>query len=119
MAAVNAPLRLAFLGCGFITRVHSRILRSFGRDVAVSYASRDAARAEAFTRQFGGVRSYAEYEAAIDDPSVDAIVIAVPPRYHLPLLLRALEAGKHVLVEKPALLTSAEYLAAIAAQLAP
>ena len=42
------PLRLAFLGCGFITRLHSRNMRRLGREIVLSYASRDAAKAEAF-----------------------------------------------------------------------
>jgi predicted dehydrogenase len=104
-----APLRLAFLGCGFITRVHSRNLKALGGGIAPSYASRDAARAEAYCREHGGVRSYGEYAAAIDDPAVDAVVVAVPPRFHLDLTLRALEAGKHVLVEKPAFLRLDDY----------
>jgi UDP-N-acetyl-2-amino-2-deoxyglucuronate dehydrogenase len=96
------PLHLAFLGCGFITGVHSRILRSLGREVACRYASRDAAKAEAFRRRFGGERSYGDYQSAIDDPEVDAVVVAVPPAFHLELTRRALAAGKHVVVEKPA-----------------
>ena len=96
------PLRLAFLGCGFITRVHSRHLHALRGEVMPGYASRDASKAEAYCRQFGGVASYADYVGAIDDPGVDAVVIAVPPRFHLDLTLRALAAGKHVLVEKPA-----------------
>jgi UDP-N-acetyl-2-amino-2-deoxyglucuronate dehydrogenase len=99
------PLRLAFLGCGFITRVHSGHLGALGSDVVPAYASRDATRAEAYCRKYDGRRSYAEYESAIGDPDVDAVVIAVPPRFHLDLALKALEAGKHVLVEKPAFLT--------------
>jgi predicted dehydrogenase len=77
--------------------------------VAPRYASRDRARAEAYCRRFGGGASYGDYLDAIADPAVDAVVIAVPPRVHLDLSLRALEAGKHVLVEKPAFLTMAEY----------
>jgi predicted dehydrogenase len=96
------PLRIAFLGCGFITRVHSRHLRSFRDDVTCAYASRDTTRAAAYCREFGGAGSYGEYAAAIDDARVDAVVIAVPPRLHLDLALQALAAGKHVLVEKPA-----------------
>jgi predicted dehydrogenase len=96
------PVRLVFLGCGFITRVHSRHLRSVRRDVTWAYASRDAARAGAYCRTYGGSGTYDAYAAAIDDPRVDAVVIAVPPRFHLDLALRALAAGKHVLVEKPA-----------------
>ena len=110
------PVRLAFLGCGYITRVHSRHLTSLRREVTCSYASRDAARAAAYCRRFGGAGTYAAYAAAIEDPRVDAIVIAVPPRFHLELALQALAAGKHVLVEKPAFLHMEEYEAARAAR---
>jgi UDP-N-acetylglucosamine 3-dehydrogenase len=102
-------VRIAFLGCGFITRVHSRHLRALGADVACAYASRDQGRAEAYCREFAGACSYGDYDAAIADPRTDAVVVAVPPRFHLDLTLKALAAGKHVLVEKPAFLTSADY----------
>ena len=110
------PLRIAFLGCGFITRVHSRRLRSLRGDVVCSYASRDRDRAEAFRRKYGGAASYADYTAAIEDPRVDAVVIAVPPRFHLDLTLQALAAGKHVLVEKPAYLRMGDYRAVLEAR---
>lgn len=99
---VAGPLHVAFLGCGFITRVHSRNLRALRREIAPGYASRDRGRSDAFCRQFGGAAAYADYSAAIEDPRVDAVVVAVPPRLHLDLTLQALAAGKHVLVEKPA-----------------
>lgn len=109
MSSVTPPLRLAFLGCGFITRVHSRHLRALRSDVLPAYASRERAKAEDYRQRFGGSASYGDYEAAIDDPAIDAVVIAVPPRLHLHLALRALAAGKHVLVEKPAFPTMADY----------
>ena len=109
MASVTPPLRLAFLGCGFITRVHSRHLRSLRRDVIPHYASRERSKAEDYCRQFNGGAAYGDYVEAIGDPQVDAVVIAVPPRFHLDLALRALQAGKHVLVEKPAFLTMRDY----------
>jgi predicted dehydrogenase len=110
------PLRIAFLGCGFITQVHSRHLRSFRRDIVCGYASRDAAKAEDFRLRYGGGKSYPDYGAAIHDPDVDAVVIAVPPKFHLDLALRALEAGKHVLVEKPAFPRLEDYQAVCAAR---
>jgi len=106
---VADTLRLAFLGCGFITRVHSRHLRSFRHQIVPGFASRDPARADRFRRQYGGSTSYSDYRAAIDDPQVDAVVVAVPPRFHLDLTLCALGAGKHVLVEKPAFLRLEDY----------
>ena len=110
------PLRIAFLGCGFITRVHSRNLKALGPDILCSYASRDGDKAAALCRQFAGARSYASYGEAIDDPRVDAVVVAVPPRFHLDLTLRALEAGKHVVVEKPAYLRMEDYERALEAR---
>ena len=110
------PLRIAFLGCGFITRVHSRNLRALKADIVCSYASRDAARAEELCRRYGGAGTYREYAAAIDDPGVDAVVIAVPPRFHLELTLQALQAGKHVVVEKPAFPRMEDYQTVLAAR---
>jgi predicted dehydrogenase len=106
---VPPALRVAFLGCGFITRVHSRHLRALGGEFALSYASRDRSRADDFRRQFGGQASFAGYDAAIESPNVDAVVVAVPPTFHRDLALRALAAGKHVLVEKPAFPVAGDY----------
>jgi predicted dehydrogenase len=101
-------VRIVFLGCGFITGVHSRHLKSIP-EIVRRYASRDRARADEFCRRFGGEQIYPGYDDAIADPAVDAVVVAVPPRFHLDLTLKALRAGKHVLVEKPAFLTMADY----------
>jgi predicted dehydrogenase len=109
-------LHIAFLGCGFITRVHSRHLGRLRSEIVCSYASRDPDKAEQFRRSFSGQRSYASYEEAIRDPGVDAVVVAVPPRFHLDLTLRALEAGKHVLVEKPAFPRLEDYETVLAAK---
>jgi predicted dehydrogenase len=103
------PLRVAFLGCGFITQVHSRHLRSLRQAFVPSYASRDTGRAAEYCLRHGGDATYPNYSAAIADPRIDAVVIAVPPMFHLDLALRALAGGKHVLVEKPAFLSMADY----------
>ena len=112
----TSPVRLAFLGCGFITSVHSRHLRKLSDEFVCSYASRDLRRAEEYRRQYAGARAYGDYGAALDDRSVDAVVVAVPPRFHLELTLNALRAGKHVLVEKPAFPRRSDYEAAKAAR---
>ena len=102
-------LRIAFLGCGFITNVHSRNLRALGATVVASYASRDAAKAAEYCRAHKGARSFGDYDTAIADSNIDAVVVAVPPKFHLDLTLKALAAGKHVLVEKPAFPTLADF----------
>ena len=104
-----SPLRIAFLGCGFITRVHSRTLRRFKSEIVCGYASRDKDKAESFCGEYRGTGTYSDYADAINDPAIDAVVIAVPPSFHLNLTLQALSAGKHVLVEKPAFPTLGDY----------
>lgn len=113
---MTRPLHVVFLGCGFITRVHSRHLRSLSSEFVCSYASRDRVRAEAFRQKHGGRGAYGDYESAIRDPGVDAVVIAVPPRFHLDLTRQALSSGKHVLVEKPAYPVMSDYEAALEAR---
>tara|TARA_B000000460_G_scaffold247952_1_gene224244 strand:+ start:144 stop:1139 length:996 start_codon:yes stop_codon:yes gene_type:complete len=109
-------MHIAFLGCGFITGVHSRHLKALRDDFVLSYASRTAFKSEAYCRRYFGAGSYDSYTKAIEDPSVDAVVVAVPPRFHLELTLEALSAGKHVLVEKPAYLRIEDYLEVVAAR---
>jgi predicted dehydrogenase len=109
-------VRVAFLGCGFITRVHSRHLKALRGIIEPSYASRDGAKAAAFCASYGGTCSYGDYGAALADPKVDAVVVAVPPYLHLDLTLQALAAGKHVLVEKPAFPTMDGYRAVVDAR---
>ncbi|MEX2570345.1 MAG: Gfo/Idh/MocA family oxidoreductase [Gemmatimonadota bacterium] len=101
-------MRIALLGCGFATRLHSRTLRRFPR-LDRYYASRDGARAEDYSRRFGGAGTFASYDAAIEDPRVEVVLVATPPASHLDLTLKALRAGKHVIVEKPPFLRSADF----------
>ncbi len=111
MPPTRQPLCIAFLGCGFITGVHSRHLAALGSGVSCRYASRDRAKADAYCRRYRGSGAYSDYRAAIEDPGVDAVVIAVPPAFHRDLAIQALDAGKHVLVEKPAFPRMPDYLA--------
>ena len=77
------PSRLAFLGCGFITRVHSRTCGPWAAWSRVSYASRDRAKADAFCREFGGARRLRPTTPPRSPiPEVDAVVVAVPPAFH-------------------------------------
>jgi predicted dehydrogenase len=75
--------------------------RASDRAEVVAVASRDSGRAEAYARQHGLERAHGSYEALLADPDVEAVYISLPNGLHVPWTLRALEAGKHVLCEKP------------------
>jgi len=98
---------ILFLGCGCATRLHSRTLRRIG-GVDLIYASREYERAEELRRQYAGRAAFASYEAGLADPAVDVALIATPPSTHYDLAILALDAGKHVIVEKPAFLHSSD-----------
>jgi xylose dehydrogenase (NAD/NADP) len=67
----------------------------------VAVGSRDAAKAEAYAREHAIERSHGSYEELLADDEVDAVYIALPNALHHEWTMRALAAGKHVLVEKP------------------
>lgn len=76
--------------------------------VVTAIASRDLARAQAAAAPLGIATAYGSYEALLADPDVDAVYIPVPNHLHVPWAIKAIEAGKHVLVEKPVGLNARE-----------
>ena len=67
----------------------------------IAVASRDMTRAEAYAREWGIERAYGSYEALLEDPDIEAVYISLPNTMHVEWSIRAVEAGKHVLCEKP------------------
>jgi xylose dehydrogenase (NAD/NADP) len=67
----------------------------------VAVGSRDLARAQAYAGEHGIARAHGSYEALLADPEVDAVYIPLPNSLHVPWSIKALQAGKHVLSEKP------------------
>src|SRR4051812_22736735 len=74
----------------------------------VAIASRDGARARSVAASFGIPRAYGSYEELLADPEVDVVYNPSPNHLHVPWSIKALEAGKHVLCEKPIGLTAAQ-----------
>jgi predicted dehydrogenase len=99
-------IRIGILGTASIARLF------FGtplcRATIVAVASRDAARAQEFARHYHIPRAYGSYEELLADPGIDAVYIPLPQHLHCVYAIKAAEAGKHVLVEKPAAVSPAE-----------
>ncbi|MEO6850601.1 MAG: Gfo/Idh/MocA family oxidoreductase [Mucilaginibacter sp.] len=105
---VETPLRMAFIGCGAITGKHSKTLKSFN-DVQLYYASRTEDKAKEFCDKYKGKGYFSSYKGAMESADVDVIFIATPPDTHLQLAVEAMNAGKHVIVEKPAFFKSSDF----------
>lgn len=67
----------------------------------IAVASREQSRAEEYAQTWGIERAYGSYEALLEDPDIDAVYISLPNTMHVEWSIRAVEAGKHVLCEKP------------------
>ncbi|MFD4958538.1 Gfo/Idh/MocA family protein [Microbacterium sp. NPDC058389] len=103
----QASLRWGILGPGGIARAFTSDLRTAGLDV-VAVGSRRLESAQAFAADFDIPHAHGSYEELVADPDVDIVYVATPHPMHAANALLALEAGKHVLVEKPFTLTAAE-----------
>lgn len=100
-------LRWGILATGGIARLFTGDLRKNGFDVR-AVGSRSLESAEAFASDFGIPTAHGGYEQLVADPDVDVVYVATPHPWHAETALLAIEAGKHVLVEKPFTLTEAE-----------
>lgn len=97
------------MGCGFATRLHSKTLTGFKDEVRCYYASRDRDKAISYNQTYRGSGHFDSYEAALHDPNIDVVLIATPPVSHRDLALQAMQAGKHVIVEKPPFLRATDF----------
>ncbi|QBR93458.1 Gfo/Idh/MocA family protein [Nocardioides euryhalodurans] len=105
-----AACRWGILATGRIARDFATNLRAVPGAEVVAVGSRSPGSAEAFAAEHGspGCRAHGSYDALVADPDVDVVYVASPHAFHLEHARLALEAGKHVLCEKPLALNVAE-----------
>jgi D-xylose 1-dehydrogenase (NADP+, D-xylono-1,5-lactone-forming) len=94
-------LRLGLLSTARINEMIVAGAAATDRVDIVAVAGRDPGKTEAYARARGIERAHGSYEALLADPGIDAVYISLPNSMHVDWAVRALEAGKHVLCEKP------------------
>jgi predicted dehydrogenase len=95
------PVRWGILSTAHINRLVIAGARKTPKVDLVGVASREANRAEAYAREWQIPRAYGSYDALLEDPEIEAVYISLPNSMHCEWSVRALDAGKHVLCEKP------------------
>lgn len=111
------PVNWGVLGAARFAREHmARAIHEAEGARLLALASSDAAKAEGFRAFCPDLKLHASYEALLADPEVEAVYIPLPNHLHVDWTLKALEAGKHVLTEKPIALRAGEIDALIAAR---
>jgi len=95
------PVKWGIISTAHINRLLIPGAKASPKVDLVGVASRDQARAEEYARQWEIERAYGSYEALFADPEIEAVYISLPNNLHIEWSIRALEAGKHVLCEKP------------------
>jgi myo-inositol 2-dehydrogenase/D-chiro-inositol 1-dehydrogenase len=97
------PQKMSFAvaGYGAWGRFHARSIADALDGRLVAIAAPSEANAKAAMSDFPDLAVYRSWEALIDDPAIEAIAVATPNHLHAPIAIAALEAGKHVLLEKP------------------
>jgi D-xylose 1-dehydrogenase (NADP+, D-xylono-1,5-lactone-forming) len=98
---MTAPVRWGILSTAHINRLVIPPAHSSAKTELLGVASRDQARAEEYARQWEIPRAYGSYESLLADDKIEAVYISLPNNLHCEWSIRSLEAGKHVLCEKP------------------
>ncbi|RKP46720.1 gfo/Idh/MocA family oxidoreductase [Cohnella endophytica] len=105
------PFRIGVIGTGSISEYHLNAYASNPRSIIVAICDVNETRAKQVAAKYGADKSYSDYRELLADPDIDAVSICTWNNTHASIGIAALEAGKHVLVEKPMARTVEEALA--------
>jgi predicted dehydrogenase len=101
-------IKTALFGTGFVGRVHLEAIRRLGYVDLCAIGEPQVEKAQALAAEFGVPRTEADYRRILEDPTVEAVHICTPNALHFPMAKDALQAGKHVICEKPLATSVAE-----------
>jgi predicted dehydrogenase/aryl-alcohol dehydrogenase-like predicted oxidoreductase len=108
---MSTKLNWGLLGAGAIARAFAKGLSQSDTGIAYAVASRAKDKSDAFAKEHGVTKSYGSYEEMLADPAVHAVYVSTPHPLHAEWAIKVLNAGKHVLVEKPFALNQWQTLA--------
>ncbi len=95
-------VRVGLVGCGFVAELHMYAYkRVYGIEAEVSAVAARGAHVVDFAKKHHIARTYRDFRELIADPSLDVIDICTPPMLHASMIVEAMQAGKHVICEKP------------------
>ena len=94
-------IKVAITGTGFMGTVHTEALKRLRGVEVIGIQGSTPEKSKVFAEQLELPKSYDTYEDLVADPEVDAVHITTPNRLHFEQTLKAFDAGKHVLCEKP------------------
>lgn len=102
MALRNNTIRMGVIGCGNVAENrHLPALMNLPEVQVVAVADKDPYVLKKIRTRFKVKNHHHDYRALLDDPAIDAVAICVPAQYHIEVAIAALNAGKHVFIEKP------------------
>ncbi|MEK7766115.1 MAG: Gfo/Idh/MocA family oxidoreductase, partial [bacterium] len=110
---MTGKLKWGILSTGRIAKTFANGLKTSKTGILMAVGSRTQAAAEAFGKEFGITRCHSSYEALLADSEVQAVYIATPHPGHAEWAIKAAEAGKHILCEKPLGLNYPEAMAIV------
>ncbi|MCC8061171.1 MAG: Gfo/Idh/MocA family oxidoreductase [Clostridiales bacterium] len=95
-------VRVGLVGSGFSAVLHAEAYQKvYGLDVKIKAIASVEETVTAFAEKYGIKDIYKDYQEMLKDPEIEVIDICTPPHLHVPMVINALEAGKHVICEKP------------------
>ena len=103
----DKKLRFGILGCGMIAKFHADAITSLENAILFGAADNNPATAQKYAAKYG-IKAYGDYDQMLNDPQIDAVCICTPSGFHAENALKALKAGKNVVLEKPMALNTAD-----------